>query len=196
MSETKAKELQERKDEVRTAMRALRAAVGPAERERRAEVVSDRLVDLLRRKGTVLAFLSFGDEMPTDAIIDRLASNGHKVAVPHVDGDQVTPVAYGPGDAVEHAVFGIREPADLRPVPYEEIEAVLVPGLAFDRAGYRVGYGGGFYDRLLPKLKKDVLLIGIGYQDQVLDGDLPRDTHDLPVDLIATDADLIECATR
>ena len=70
------------------------------------------------------------------------------------------------------------------------IDAVLVPGVAFDRAGHRLGYGGGYYDRLLPSLRRDCLRVGLAYDEQVVD-ELPAEEHDVRLHAVVTPTRLL-----
>lgn len=72
------------------------------------------------------------------------------------------------------------------PVSLDQVSVVLVPGVAFDRRGYRLGYGGGFYDRLLPRLRPDCLTVGIAFDQQVVDA-LPAEPHDQRVGALLTE---------
>ena len=94
-------------------------------------------------------------------------------------------------EELEMGHYGIREPNEdlLRPVDGGEIEAILVPAVAFDRRGYRVGYGGGYYDRFLPAAPQAVK-IGVAFAAQII-GEVPVDAHDLPVDRIVTECEVI-----
>jgi 5-formyltetrahydrofolate cyclo-ligase len=81
---------------------------------------------------------------------------------------------------------GILEPAaDAAPASPDEFDVILVPGIAFDQSCCRLGHGGGFYDRLLPQLAPGALTIGIAFDEQVVDS-LPREEHDVPVDVLVT----------
>ena len=76
----------------------------------------------------------------------------------------------------------------------KEIDLVVVPGAVFDRRGYRVGYGGGFYDRFLSnKVRKEVPKIAVGFDLQVIDGNIPTNEFDFPVDFIITEKEIIDC---
>jgi 5-formyltetrahydrofolate cyclo-ligase len=72
---------------------------------------------------------------------------------------------------------------------------VLVPGVAFDKRGYRVGYGGGYYDRFFNKLEKSVIKIGLCYEMQILT-EVPTDNYDIPIDYIITEKGLINCTQK
>ncbi len=180
------------KTELRAHMKQVREQIPLQERQQLAEAVAERLTGLLGGVATIMTFLSFGNELPTDRIADRLHAAGRRLAVPHIAGEIIVPLEYVPGDPVEEAVFGIREPADHRPVPHDEIGAVIVPGLAFDRDGFRVGYGGGFYDRLLRSIPAIALRVGICFHDQVVE-EVPRGHLDEALDVVVTDRELIEC---
>jgi len=139
-----------------------------------------------------MLFSSFGSEVDTAPIIERLDEERRRVVLPRTEGREMLSVTYRPGDAASVAPFGAMEPAGGAIVEPEEIDAVIVPGLAFDRAGYRVGYGGGFFDRFLAKARADALRIGICFALQVVD-EVPRGATDLPVDVIVTDEGTLRC---
>lgn len=174
-------------------MAAIRASIPAPERDQAATRIGETLIMMVRDAGTVMAFLSFGSELPTDQIVQALHDGGHQMALPHVEGKAVVPVAYAPGDPLEHAAFGIREPAKMEPIDPASIDVVLVPGLAFDARGFRIGYGGGFYDRLLPQMRPDTRRIGICFDAQVVD-DVPTEEFDLPVHIIVTEQRTIQIA--
>lgn len=135
---------------------------------------------------TVMAFSSFGSEVDTAPIIERLERDGRRVALPRVEGLNIVAVAYRPGDQVKPSSFGAPEPASGEKVAPGEIDVVIVPGLAFDRAGHRVGYGRGFYDRFLATLRPDALTVGICFFVQLVD-EVPHGRGDRPVDLVVTE---------
>ncbi|MEX0833921.1 MAG: 5-formyltetrahydrofolate cyclo-ligase [Actinomycetota bacterium] len=189
---TEAEELHREKAAFRDRMRMARDAISPEQRENRAAAIGDRLVELLRDRRVVMIFLSFRSEVPTDGIIERLAGSGHRVAVPWVKGGDVEPVEFKPGEEVVVGAWGIREPKERRPIPPGEIDAVVTPGLGFDRDGYRMGYGGGYYDRLLRRVRPDALKVGIGFAEQIAER-VPRGAGDTSLDLIVTDEQAIDC---
>jgi 5-formyltetrahydrofolate cyclo-ligase len=135
---------------------------------------------------TVMAFSSFGSEVDTGPIIERLERDGRRVALPRVEGRDIVAVAYRSGDRVSPTSFGALEPADGERVAPEEIDVVIVPGLAFDRSGHRVGYGRGFYDRFLAAVRPDALTVGICFSVQLMD-QVPQGRDDRRVDLVVTE---------
>jgi len=133
-----------------------------------------------------MAFVGVGDEADTGATIDSLGVAGLRVLLPRVVGDKIVAVVHDPGRALVAGAFGIPEPTG-DPVDPQEIDVVLVPGLAFTRDGRRLGQGGGFYDRFLPLVREDCVTVGVCFAEQIVD-DLITEPHDRIVDLVITDA--------
>lgn len=179
---------------LRVRVRAARDAIPEAERRAMAAEVEARLFSLpeLARAGIVLVFSSFGSEVPTAGIVDRLLREGRRVALPRLAGGEIEARAFRPGDPMARARFGALEPLEGALVPPEELDAVVVPGLAFDRAGYRVGYGGGYFDRFLPRTRPDALRVGVCFHLQLVE-EVPRGPDDVPVDVVVTDREVVRC---
>lgn len=182
------------KRELRARVRALRDAVPEERREAMARAVEARLFALpeLARARSVLVFSSFGSEVPTARILTRLAGEGRLVALPRLAGEELEVRAYRPGDPVARAPFGALEPVGGELIPPEELDVVVVPGLAFDRRGYRVGYGGGYFDRFLPRTRPDALRVGICFHLQLVE-EVPHGPGDVPVDAVVTDREVVRC---
>src|SRR6266480_3953521 len=141
-------QLRRAKAELRERMRALRDGIREDERARLGALIEDRILALsaVREAQTVTAFHSFGSEVPTERLIERLAADGHDVLLPFVQAGEMGMARYRPGDPLVPAGYGALEPADRTPVLLAAIDLCLVPGLAFDPGGYRIGYGGGYFD--------------------------------------------------
>lgn len=138
---------------------------------------------------TLLLYMPFRGEVATSAIADTARAAGKRVVLPKVvrsgHGLTLHQIDSDPGDLAPGA-FGILEPRAGTPqVARNEIDLVVVPGVAFDRQGGRLGYGGGYYDRLLADLPTACKL-GLAYALQVVDR-LPREPHDVPMDGLATE---------
>ena len=114
-----------------------------------------------------MAFWSFGSEVPTDPLIGALHGRGATVALPRIEGGDLVAVPFAPGDPTRTTSFGAREPwpRTIRPA---DLDVVVVPGVAFDARGRRVGYGAGYYDRFLRRT--DAFTVGLGFDLQVVDG--------------------------
>ena len=135
-------------------------------------------------KRSFFIYLSFGLEAPTDKLIERLKADGHRVYCPRIENGEMVAVEYGEDFTLSH--FGIREPIGKR---YEgEIEVAVVPFLAVDKKGNRLGYGKGYYDRFLKNSK--ALRVAYGYDFQVVHL-VPAQAWDEKMDLIVTDERII-----
>jgi 5-formyltetrahydrofolate cyclo-ligase len=183
------------KRRVRNAVRAVRDALPTDVREERAARVIERFLDLpeVRRGSTIMLFSSFGSEVPTGSLIERLHARGMVVALPRIEGGALVPVPYAPGDPTTPTPFGAEEPVGGTPIDPSSIDVVGVPGVAFDRGGRRIGYGGGYYDRFLRGLP--AFTVGLVFGLQIVDEDLPAGRFDLPVDAIVTEEETIRAAT-
>jgi 5-formyltetrahydrofolate cyclo-ligase len=188
-------DLKRDKRRVRNAVRAERDAVPADVREERAARVIERFLDVpeVQRAATIMLFSSFGSEVPTGSLIERLQRRGVVVALPRIEGAALVPVPYAPGDPTTTTPFGAEEPVGGTPLDPSSIDVVGVPGVAFDRRGRRIGYGGGYYDRFLRGLP--AFTVGLVFGLQVVDADLPAGRFDLPVDAIVTEEETIRAAT-
>jgi 5-formyltetrahydrofolate cyclo-ligase len=138
-----------------------------------------------------MAFWSFGSEVDTAPLIERLHTAGKRVVLPRVEAGEVVAVVYEAGDEVAAAVFGAMEPTGSTVVEPEDVDLVITPGVAFDREGRRIGYGGGFYDRFLPRTRPGTPAVAVGFSLQVLDEPLPAASFDRRVDAIVTQDEVI-----
>jgi 5-formyltetrahydrofolate cyclo-ligase len=93
--------------------------------------------------------------------------------------------------------LGVREPQVQMPVPVWDVDAFIIPGLAFDTYGARLGFGAGYYDRILSAARKSAKLIGVCYDWQVIEGDeIPQESHDIRVGWIVTEKRVIKCGKK
>lgn len=198
MSELPSHRLKQRKRSIRREVIERRDALSSDERAARSVRIAERTLSLpeIDRAGTVMAFWSFGSEVETAPLLERLHAAGKRVVLPRVEGQDVVAVIYETGDEVLAAAFGAMEPTGGVTVEPEEVDVVITPGVAFDRDGGRVGYGGGFYDRFLPRTRPDVAAIAIAFALQVVDEALPRAAFDRPVDAIVTEDEVIRTSGR
>jgi 5-formyltetrahydrofolate cyclo-ligase len=181
------------KAELRARMRALRAAVPAEERLRLARAVEDRLFALpdMRAADTVLLFYSFGSEVETSGMADRVHAERKRLLLPYLEADRMEAGEVLPDDELVPSAYGPREPARRVAVDPAEVGVVVAPGLAFDREGYRLGYGGGHYDRYLQRMGSRAVRIGIGFAGQLVPR-VPREAADERLDLIVTDAEIVD----
>ncbi len=146
------------------------------------------LLDARLAANEVLAvYAAKGTEVDTSGIVEHAARRGVTVVYPRVAGDDRT-LAFHAVTAAELAPgrFGLLEPsADARRIALARIAAFVVPGLAFDRSGGRIGWGRGYYDATLAQVAS-ALRIGIAFECQVIDH-VPRDPHDVPMSFLITE---------
>jgi 5-formyltetrahydrofolate cyclo-ligase len=187
----------ERKAELRARLRGLRSAIPARERLALGRSVQDRLVDwpAFRDARTVLLFYSFGTEIPTAGIIQRSLDAGKRVFLPLLHAGRMVAAELEPGDSLAATTYGPKVPPSRAAVDPAEVGLVVAPGLGFDRQGYRLGYGGGHYDRYLTELPVATPRIGIAFHQQLLD-ELPHEEGDERLDLIVTDLEVIVCPPR
>ena len=189
----------EEKKALRTAATAARAALTPRERTDAGQAVveplfNQRLLNLLRFH-TFASYLSVEPEFPTDAIHSYLFSLGARICVPRSCDNEIgyTWAPLRPNEILRWGPHDIPEPATRTPFPASDVEAVLIPGLCFDTAGGRLGYGAGIYDRLLAKLRPGTLRVAIAFDCQLRRDPLPQEPHDIPMDYIVTESHWVDC---
>jgi 5-formyltetrahydrofolate cyclo-ligase len=187
------------KRELRATLGARRQGFSASERMQAAEAVSNHLLThpLFNVAGYVAGYWAMGGEVPLHVLQMRLRAD-QVWCLPCIQPDKSLRFApWRPGDLLESNRFGIPEPAltpDAQLLP-TDIAVILVPLLAFTRAGARLGMGGGFYDRSLafPRLPGgQPRLIGVGYAAQEVQG-LPSDPWDVALDAVVTENELLLC---
>lgn len=143
-----------------------------------------------RLPGTAAAYVAAPDEVDVSPLFQRLP--GWKWVLPRIERDRT--VTFRDRDvALERHPFGIDQPTATGHVtPIPEIDVFLVPGLAFDSAGGRVGHGAGYYDRILSQRRTDSQAVGVTLDDRVLEA-VPTFDHDERVDWLATESSVREC---
>ena len=178
----------ERKAALRRQIRAYLRELSPGERAESDAALFARLLALpqLVRSETVLIYLGMGAEPDTARLLPPLLAMGKRVALPRcLPGNQMEARAVQTDSALVRHPYGMLEPGEDCPaVPREEIGLILVPGLAFDRSGGRLGQGGGFYDRYLAGCGGFTAAL---CRRALLYDALPREEHDLGVDLVITE---------
>ncbi|MDQ3556959.1 MAG: 5-formyltetrahydrofolate cyclo-ligase [Gemmatimonadota bacterium] len=179
------------KTELRRAARARLAAIGEGERRTARAAVAARLWTLpaMEGAGTLLCFAGLPDEIPTDQVAEEALRRGARLVYPRVrSAGEVTLHRVDGPDALRPGRWGIREPdpGHSLEVGVEAIDAVLVPGLAWDRGGRRLGRGGGFYDRLFADPGWRGFRCGVFWALQEVER-VPVDPWDVPLDAVVTE---------
>lgn len=196
--------LREEKRALRRAMAERREALTQAQRVEWATLAADVFLDLpeARQARRVAGFVSTRSEIDTASLLDRIRQLGIDVVLPRVSTGLIPPrLRFHRADRREDLVlgiFGLLEPASDAPeVPSHEIDLFMVPGLAFDRRGTRVGYGGGYYDELAAFVRAhpdaaNARFVGLCFDFQILDA-CPSGEWDVPLDLVVSDARIVRC---
>jgi 5-formyltetrahydrofolate cyclo-ligase len=178
-------------------MLALRNSYTSSELDFRSSKIEGRLIELpaVRDCGTISTYLHFGSEVRTKGIVQWALLNGKRVIVPLTDRSTMRLIfseLRDPERELENGNYGISEPKPefRRLVPLEEADIILVPAVAWDLQGYRIGYGAGYYDRSINSLRSSVRKLGLSYEFQIVPN-IPRSTFDTRVDKIVTEDRII-----
>lgn len=194
MSEEPSRRRKRAKRALRREVLAERDALPIVERVAKSEAIAVRLLGMSEAidARVVMAYWSFGSEVDTAPLIERLAAEGRTVALPRIEGDELLPVTFVPGEAMDETTFGAMEPSNGRTLDPGELDLVVAPGVAFDRACGRVGYGRGFYDRLLGRVRPGTSVVGVAFELQVVH-EVPTGRSDRAVDAVVTEHEVIRC---
>ena len=184
------------KDEIRAVMRARRQAVTPQARAAAGRAVSRRLFAekgelgaSISARGPIAVYLASKDEIDLADFITAALSSGCVLVAPRWNQAEYELVRIGSLETLLRGPHGILEPPAGPVVRPEAVRSWLVPGIAFTEDGGRLGYGGGWYDRLLCKVPKSVPKIGIAYAFQLVD-ELPSEPHDIRLTAVVSYDDL------
>lgn len=171
-------------------MRAIRKGIPREARAERSRKLTERLLALpeVRAAKVVACFVAIHGEVNLSSAARGLRDRNATVVLPRVDLEEQAIVlhVHGDGDPLDEGGFGVPEPLSNAPrVDLASVDLVLVPGLAFDPRGHRIGYGKGYYDQLLPTLP-NAFRLAVGYDFQLV-AEVPNLPHDVPVHAIVTD---------
>lgn len=177
------------KDELRIRFRAIRDSLSPAQRRQGSGAIAHHLRSLpkYREAHTVVLYASFGSEVDTAPIQATARSDGKRLGLPRVVGRNLELREWREDSALVPGRFGIPEPPDEAPqISPTQVDLIVVPGLVFDHRGARLGYGGGYYDRLLRAALK-AYRVGVAFEAQLI-RHLPSTQLDVPVDCLITES--------
>jgi 5-formyltetrahydrofolate cyclo-ligase len=193
--------LTDAKKALRATLLAARDALPADARQRATGAIMQRLygLDAYREANCVLTYMSFGAELDTQRFFDRVLGDGKMAVLPRIDKASKSLTLHrveSHADLVD-GVWGIREPRAGAPlVAMTEIDMVLMPGLAFDRAGNRLGYGAGYYDRLLaPVATRKPVRVAAAFDCQVVDA-VPVGPGDQPFHILITESQLLQLSRQ
>lgn len=174
------------KQAMRAEVRRRKKEYGKETLDAQSRTVVERLCasEAWQRARCVLCYYPLPDEVDVREVLELALEQGKKVLLPKVVGDDVELLRYASADSLMPGAFGILEPVgDALPLAlYDEIDLVVVPGMAFGAQGHRLGRGKGYYDRLLPRLK-NAHRVGVCFDFQVF-GVIPHESHDCLMDAV------------
>jgi 5-formyltetrahydrofolate cyclo-ligase len=145
-------------------------------------------IEAYREAQTIASYYSIGSEVRTQDIMQEIISNGKTLALPKVDGDELVFYNVKKFEDLEKGEFGIMEPKENCPV-VDKFDIILVPAVAMTRAGLRLGYGRGFYDRFLSD--KNITSVALTYSKLVVKH-IPKSNNDVPIHWVVTEDDVIK----
>lgn len=168
------------KEDIRKSIRQKKKLLSSEDKLQAAELVFKQLFQLEQweKANRVLVYHSLPDELQTIEYLDKMLSK--ELFLPKVDGDTLKIVAYDKSRLITGA-YNILEPDDNNYFPVEDIELIIIPGVAFDKQKNRLGRGKGYYDKLLSNT--DAFKIGICYDFQLVD-EISTDAHDIKMDIV------------
>lgn len=189
------------KKNLRNILLKKREGIKPEEKKVKEAAIRKRLFALVDFKAAenILFYASFRSEVDTMASLKRTFKQRKKVALPLVDEKRRKLFLYRIKDVSElvSGYMGIPEPGITRgrKVNLKDIDVVIVPGAGFDVRGNRLGYGFGYYDKLLSKSKRHIITIALAFEEQIVP-EAPNEKHDIKIDRIVTDKRIINCVSN
>jgi len=184
--------MSEEKDRVRQVLRRKKDELDPKDRLKKSNEISIHLLKLIRNGETVMVFTSKEKEVNTRPLITALFLRGNPVVVPIIVKEDISlRLSYlRDFSALVPSTFGVPEPLGSEiTADANDIDTIILPMLGFDRAGGRIGYGAGYYDRFLSK-NPNLLKIGVAFACQEIDR-LPVDENDIRMDYIVTEDGIV-----
>lgn len=186
------------KAQMRRELKSRLAQIRPEDRIEKSRRICGYILDSepYRSASVVMLFLSLPHEVDTTPLILAAWQQGKTVAVPKMSWEQrhmipveITSLETG----LQEDRMGLRNPVSGAPVPYEDIDLVVTPGLGFDRHGNRLGRGGAYYDRFFSMHPVTAAKWGVGFSEQLCP-EIPHDQNDVPVDAVVTEQGVIHCS--
>ncbi len=184
------------KSELRTAILAQRDAIPESQRVGRSFAMSEKVLALPEfvAAKVVMAYMSMGSEIDTHTIVEAVLQRGLQLVLPRVEPNTKMLALHAVRDLqseLKPGIWGIREPDPLlcQIALLSQVDFILVPGAVFDRQRHRLGYGGGFYDKLLALPGRRAITVAVAFEEQLVP-EVPMEPHDFSVDVLVSDHDL------
>ncbi len=159
-------------------------------------IISDKFLslDFIDNAKNIMLYLDFNNEVKTGYLINKLLSFKKSISSPVtiINDKKLIPYEINSQDDFKIGAYGIKEPntSYCTKVNVSDIDIVIVPAVAYDKNCYRLGYGGGYYDRFLSSLKEDTIFIGLAFDFQICDI-IPKEEHDIQLDYVITESQIL-----
>lgn len=180
------------KSEIRKIYKQKRADMNKADAVKKSRMVANAFIasELYTNASRLMLYMPLGNETDTAAIIAAALADGKKLVFPVTDRStcEITPVLWDGESELSEGAFSVKEPVGTMLADVSRLDAVIVPGIAFDMSGARVGFGKGCYDRFLEGIS--AVKVGFCYDFQLADK-IPTDEHDVKMDFLVTESGLI-----
>ena len=180
----------ETKKELRKRILNIRNSMSIENVEKNSSIIIDKIVntDIYKQSKVVFIYMDFNKEVMTSQLIKRMLSEKKRVVIPYTDkiNTELIPSEITKQADLKLNSFGYYEPVSIMPVDPEEIDLVIVPGVVFDKQLNRIGFGKGYYDKILIKLKPSAVKIAVAHEFQVFEL-IPTEEHDIKMDMIITE---------
>ncbi len=143
--------------------------------------------DLFRDARCLALYSAIHNEVSTDEIVEQVLGSEKTLVFPRVRGEDLEFVLIESTADLVPGAFGVKEPKGCNLVPVEKIDLVVVPGVAFDQRGHRLGYGRGYYDRALARCRRQCMKVGFAYDSQLVE-ELPAAHYDETLSVLITES--------
>lgn len=182
------------KNEIRNLIKLKRRDMEISQVEKKSISAEEKFIGshLYKKSKCIMIYSPLGNEIRTDLIFEKAYADGKMVVVPVTDSatGEISPCKVGRETEYIVGGFGILEPKDKSFISSGEIDVVIVPGIAFDKKGARIGFGKGCYDKFLKGMS--AVKVGFCYDFQLVEG-IPADDFDIPMDFLVTNEEILNC---
>jgi 5-formyltetrahydrofolate cyclo-ligase len=183
----------ESKSQLRKRILNVRNNMSEEDVKKNSNAIMDKItsLDIYKQSKVVFIYMDFKNEVMTSNLIKRMLSERKRVVIPYTDNinSVLIPSEITKESDLKQNSFGYFEPKSILPVNIEEIDLVIVPGVVFDKNLNRIGFGKGYYDKILNRLKPSAKKVALAHDFQVLE-DIPAEEHDVKMDMIITEKNI------
>ncbi len=191
----------ESKEDIRKRILDVRGRMTPGDRSRKSKSIGQKLqgMEFYKKAAIIMGYMDFRNEVMMGHILKEAKRVGKRIflpiCVPRDHSLLIAEISDFERD-LKPGAYGILEPRlenGTLQIDPKEIDIIIVPGVAFDPEGHRIGYGAGYYDRFLGRFSSKTLKLGLAFQEQIV-SHIPADIHDIALDIIITDKYVYECS--